>query len=140
MTVKNRAPRNIAITESGVRTTPRPIDNGLKGNFPPERIRVSSRMMPASAAITIEIVIDGVRRVPESPPNTAETRSDTPFHCIADGKPNCPPSWTIASWTRIPGLRSERKRRLKRGVLARAPARMPMQWATACCLGFAPSM
>ena len=39
------------------------------------------------------------------------TSSDTPFHCTADGKLNCPPSGAMTACTLMPGFQSERNSR-----------------------------
>ena len=61
------------------------------------------------------------------PPNTAVTRSDTPFHCNAPGNENL--SVTIVSITERPdaGSKFVRPNRMKNsGVAASAPATMPI--------------
>ncbi len=118
----SKAPQNIISDESGGSTTPRPIASGDSGKRFCVRTRSTSITSAAKPAIAIDQTIEVVSRPPDSgPPNTAATRSETPFHCTAAGNANL--SLTMVSATVRPAAGSKRRARTARRTAAWRPAR-----------------
>ncbi len=75
--------------DSGGTSTPSPMASGDSGKRPRERMRTTSIARLATPAMPMDQRMIPTATGSAPPPNTAVTRSDTPFHCSAAGKLNC---------------------------------------------------
>jgi len=150
MKVKKAEPIHIMIVYSGGSTMPRPMPTPLSGNLFLVAMRVTSmtsaaiapHSMPHAALTGMtpqSLSMPSTRRIVS--PSLAMPRMTSAIadHCTAPIIANFSVAASRSVWP-LSGFHLLRKRMKKSGVLASAPATMPMMWPQACWRGFAPSM